>query len=148
MFKHILVAVDGSSTSSLALEQAIQLARELQAKLRLLHAVYDATLDFEIEYPDTAVLWEALRGSGEEILKKAEALTGQAGVEAETKLLEIRRAHEHVAEEIAAEADAWPADLIILGTHGRRGLGRLLLGSVAERVARIASKPVLLVRGQ
>jgi nucleotide-binding universal stress UspA family protein len=148
MFKHILVAVDGSSTSNLALQQAIQLARESQASLRLLHAVYDNALDFEIEYADAPALREALRRSGEAILSKSEALAQQAGVEAETKLLEIRRSNEHVAEAIAAEADAWPADLIVLGTHGRRGLRRLLLGSVAEGVARIASKPVLLVRGE
>jgi nucleotide-binding universal stress UspA family protein len=148
MFKHILVAVDGSSTSNLALQQAIQLARKSQVKLRLLHAVYDAALDFEIEYADARALREALRRSGEEIPRNAEALARQAGVEAETKLIEIRRSNEHVAEVVAAEADAWPADLIVLGTHGRRGLRRWLLGSVAERVARIASKPVLLVRGE
>jgi nucleotide-binding universal stress UspA family protein len=54
----------------------------------------------------------------------------------------------HIYDSIAEEAKHWPADLIVIATHGRRGVRRLLLGSVAEGLARVASKPVLLVRSE
>jgi nucleotide-binding universal stress UspA family protein len=63
-------------------------------------------------------------------------------------MAEIETIGHRVADVIAAEAAAWPADLIVVGTHGRRGVNRLLLGSVAEGVARVATRPVLLIRGQ
>jgi nucleotide-binding universal stress UspA family protein len=63
-------------------------------------------------------------------------------------MLEIEQLGRNAADLIAAEADAWPADLIVVGTHGRRGVRRLLLGSVAEGVVRTATKPVLLIRGE
>jgi len=70
------------------------------------------------------------------------------GIEAATKLIEIKRAGDRVTDMIAKEADNWPADLIVISTHGRRGFNHLLMGSVAEGVMRIATKPVLLIRGQ
>ena len=69
-----------------------------------------------------------------------------AGVAVETTLITIDTLKKRIPEVIAEDAETWPADLIVIGTHGRRGLARLFLGSVAEGVARVASKPVLLVR--
>jgi nucleotide-binding universal stress UspA family protein len=87
----------------------------------------------------------AWREAGEEILARAAARASQARVEAESTLLESdgRR----VSATVVKEAQRWGADLIVVGTHGRRGLDRLLLGSVAEGVARTAPVSVLLVRG-
>lgn len=83
---------------------------------------------------------------GEEELKKAAHLAQEGGVEAEIKLIEIKRTNDRVRDMISKEADEWPADLIVIGTHGRRGFSNLLMGSVAEGVVHIASKPVLLIR--
>jgi nucleotide-binding universal stress UspA family protein len=88
----------------------------------------------------------ALYKSGEQILEKALAQVRARGLEAETKLIQIVTINEHAADELVAEAQRWPADLIVVGTHGRRGFRHLLLGSVAEGVIRSAKQPVLLIR--
>lgn len=147
MYKHILLAVDGSSTSDLALKEAAKLAKEQQAELRIVHVVDKVTLNM-----DTPVAveeyWEAIRKSGQQILERARAVARKAGVEAETKLLEIETAGYRIAELVSREGKEWPADLIVVGTHGRRGFSHILLGSVAESLIRTATKPVLLVRGE
>jgi nucleotide-binding universal stress UspA family protein len=91
---------------------------------------------------------ETFRKSGRKILEKADAEMRKAGMTADIKMLEIETFGHHVADAIAAEGETWPADLIVIGTHGRRGVNRLLLGSVAESVTRVATKPVLLIRGK
>lgn len=75
------------------------------------------------------------------------ATVREAGVEFDTKSIVIETLDQHIYDAIDGEAKRWPADLIVIGTHGRRGFRRLLLGSVAEGVSRVASKPVLLIRG-
>lgn len=146
MFKHILVAVDDSETSRLALQEATNLARAQHARLRIVHVVDEVKVHWEMEVADIAALREAAIKSGSDILDRARLVAQDAGVEAETKLLEIGRSGHRIAEEIAQEADAWPADLIVAGTHGRRGVHHLLMGSVAEGVMRLAPTPLLLVR--
>ena len=149
MYKRILVAVDGSKTSQLALRQGIQLAKEQQAQLRIVHVVDELTLNVESRY-QLEDFWNAIRKAGEHILEKARARAVKAGIEPETKLLEIQtmgRLVRRVADFIVKEAERWPADVIVIGTHGRRGLSHLLLGSVAEGVIRISAVPVLLIRG-
>jgi len=147
MFKRILVAVDGSHTAELAFQEAIMLAKELRAQLRAVHVVDEVSLNWP-EGGDFEAVQETFRKSGRKILENADAEMRKAGMTAETKMLEIETFGHRVADMIAAEAEAWPADLIVIGTHGRRGVNRLLLGSVAEGVARVATKPVLLIRGK
>ena len=89
-----------------------------------------------------------LRNAGEQVLTRAAATSGSLGVTAETTLLEIVEPGKHIYDLIEHEAERWPANLIVIGTHGRRGVRRLLLGSVAEGLIRITTKPVLLVRGE
>ena len=148
MYKHILVAVDGSNTSDLALHEAIKLASEQQANLRLLHVV-DLTPSYtDLTIPDQMLQYqEALRESGEKVLATCQALADKSGVQADTELQAIETPGEHVFDVIAAAAIRWPADLIVIGTHGRRGVRRFVLGSVAEGLIRVSAKPVLLVRG-
>ncbi len=132
MFRNILVAVDGSSISDLALHEVLPFARHLQASLRVVHvgtARADRTAD-----------------AGDGILGRAAADAGQAGVPIETRFLEAAAQSRAIADAISTEAAAWPAELVVVGTHGRSGLSRLLLGSVAEAVVRTAKTPVLLVR--
>lgn len=148
MFKRILVAVDGSQTGELALQTAIRLATELQAQLRIAHAADIANINQDSGFPKRSRMAENIIKNGQDILSSSEAIAASAGVAAETKLITIDALKKRIPEAIAEDAETWPADLIVIGTQGRSGLARLFLGSVAEGVARVASKPVLLVRGE
>jgi len=148
MFKRILVAVDASQTSELALETAIRLALESKAQLRIVHVVDAASINMGDEFLAQSSVSESLVNTGREILSGAERTTAAAGVAVETRLITIEDLDKRIPEAIADDAEAWPADLIVIGTHGRRGLSRLFLGSVAEGVMRVATRPVLLIRGE
>ena len=148
MFKRILVAVDGSDTADQALREAIKLAREFQAQLRIVHAVDIVNINLGTEFLDSSEIFDAMIRGGREILRKAELVAREAGIPVETWLIEIGTLGHRIPEMIAADAEAWPADLIVICTHGRRGLSHLLMGSVAEGVVRVATKPVLLIRGK
>lgn len=146
MYSRILVAVDESDTSRHALQQAIELARKLSATLRMVHVLDMSWLPIGPEVAiDTAALSAARRGVGEKIIAAARDAAQQAGFEAEAALIETETPIQQVAEAIAREASRWGADLVVLGTHGRRGFQHLMLGSVAEKVARLSPGPVLLV---
>lgn len=147
MYKKILIAMDGSDTAKKALDEAVRLAGEWQGRLRIVHVLDEVSLNREAELAGGRSLREAQRAAGREILDQAAAAAQQAGVPAETELLVLDRLVLHIADVVAADAEAWPADLIVVGSHGRRGVRRLFLGSVAEAVARTASTPVLLIRG-
>jgi nucleotide-binding universal stress UspA family protein len=144
-YRRILVAVDGSATSMKGLREAIRLAKDDRAQLLLLHVVNEfyafATLDGVAPGVD---LVPALREGGQRILAKAKALTDKEGVRAKTLMRETLGGP--AADTIVRDARRQRADLIVLGTHGRRGLRRLVLGSDAEAVVRTSPVPVLLVR--
>lgn len=147
MYQHILVPIDGSATAERALMEAVKLAAG-KAKLRLVYVIEEVyPLDAEgFAFIDYAALQEAVRKTGERALAQAAETALKSGVTAQTALLEATGVR--VASVIDREAQSWPADLIVIGTHGRSGLSRLLLGSVAESVVRGASVPVLLVRAE
>lgn len=148
MYKHILVAYDGSEVSDLALGEAIELALALKSELRLVNVVDAALLfDWNTDFVDVVELENNLVAEGKKILDKAMSICKAAGVEAETKLAKADHYDVRVMDLIQREAAAWPADLVVIGTHGRRGFSHLMLGSVAEGVIRTAQTPVLLVRG-
>ena len=148
VFKRILVAVDGSHTADQALQEAIKLAKELQAQLRIVHAVDIVNINLSTEFPNPSEISDAMTKSGQEILRKAEAVARGAGIPVESRLIEINTLGHSIPEMIAEDADTWPADIIVICTHGRRGLSHLFLGSIAEGVVRVATKPVLLIRGK
>jgi nucleotide-binding universal stress UspA family protein len=145
MYGRILVPVDGSEAAWRGLDEAVRLAKVLGSAVRLLTVVDDLPA---IAIPQAAAfsrqLLEALRARGEEILANAREAARHQGLAVDTRLAEIVDRAAGVV--IVGEAEKWPADLIVLGTHGRRGLRRLVLGSDAEYVVRAASVPVLLVR--
>jgi nucleotide-binding universal stress UspA family protein len=87
---------------------------------------------------------EIMRQSGSKILEDALAVAKAAGVPAETELFD--NFGERLAEVVADSATRFKADLIVVGTHGRRGLGRMMLGSGAEQIIRLAPVPVLVIR--
>lgn len=144
-YKRILVPVDGSEPANVALAEAIRVARATGGELRLLHVVEQQILS---SMPDAAMLTnqlvEALEAAGNELLRGGVQEAANAGVGADSVRVEGRA--RRVSEVIVEQAAAWPADLVVMGTHGRRGLDHLLLGSDAERVARSVSVPLLLVR--
>ncbi len=145
MYQHILIPVDGSPTSDRALQEALTLARQQNAQLQLLHVIEDirfVDIESSINY---AELQETMKNSGAKILAQAQTAVQQAGMTAETKLLEA--SGKRIASVIVTEAEHWPADLIVIGTHGRSGFSRLLFGSVAEGVVRTTQVPMLLIRG-
>lgn len=147
MYNHILVAIDGSDTSNLALREAIKLANEQGAMLRLVHVV-DETLAYSaVDAPYGPEYIKAMEEAGRKVIADGSAIARAAGVEFDTKSIVIDALDQHIYNAIDDEATRWPADLIVIGTHGRRGFKRLFLGSIAEGLTRIASKPVLLIRG-
>jgi nucleotide-binding universal stress UspA family protein len=147
MYARILVGIDGSDPSVLALDEAVRLAKEQGSKLRILHVV-DEGLVVSPNVP-SANLGEsepARLEQGRSILESARDRARKAGIEPETVLLE-EMTHQP-GRHLVDQAAEWSADLIVCGTHGRSGVRRLLLGSDSEYVARHAPVPVLLVRGK
>lgn len=148
MYQRILVPTDGSATSSKGLDEAIALAKLTGGSLRLLHVVDAMPVAIEAEGMAgfSADVLPALRQSGQFILDLARKRVEAEGVNVETSLREVISGR--VCDIVVEEASRWHADLIVLGTHGRRGVRRMLLGSDAEQVLRLAPVPVLLVRGE
>jgi nucleotide-binding universal stress UspA family protein len=147
-YRRILAAVDGSTMSEQALKEAIAIAADMQAELRIIHVVDEAPLIiWATAYARLDEVRESYRQSAQQILDEAVAEAKSAGLDASSRLLYNDAVGMRVGELLTREARDWPADLIVLGTHGRRGFSHMLLGSVAEAVVRIASTPVLLVRG-
>lgn len=146
MYQRILVPVDGSPTSVKGVEEATKLATLTGASLRLFHCVEmsDIALGFDAYAANANDSFSLVREAGQRILEQAAARVASAGVAVDTFICD--RAGEVVADLVIEQAKAWEADLIVIGTHGRRGVGRLLLGSTAEEVIRRSSVPVLLVR--
>ena len=144
-YKRILVPVDGSTTATAGLREALRLAAGLRARLRLVYVIDEFPVVQSEAYGFTGVdLLGALAKAGEAVLARARKLAAGRHVRADTAV--ARSAMGRVGEVIVREAKKWRADLIVMGTHGRRGLGHLVLGSDAETVIRAARVPVLLIR--
>lgn len=145
MYKRILVPIDGSDTARRGLKEAIALATEQKATLRLLHVTSDFPVMLEMA---NALNFDKVRDGlnqyGRDQLDNAKALAKGLGLEVETQLHDLKGGR--VADAIVEEAKSAGCDLIVIGTHGRRGFKRALLGSDAEQVLRASPVPVLLVR--
>jgi nucleotide-binding universal stress UspA family protein len=141
-FKPILVAVDFEPPSLAALDWAIDLASQIEANVVVLH-VYDIPI---VGIPDGAFIPSAqyvakLLTTAEEALAATIGPRRDRGVELATLL------RQGVAwETIHRVADELDAELIVVGTHGRKGLAHALVGSIAEKTMRIARRPVVVVR--
>jgi len=157
MYQRILVPVDGSPPSQRGLTEAIALARRTGARMRLINVVDTVSLAMQADAVSLAMQADAFAGTvgdmiplmregGQKILVSARTQVEAAGIGVDTVLRDGFAAR--VCDLVIDEAKAWSADLIVIGTHGRRGAARWLLGSDAERILRMSSVPVLLVRAR
>ncbi len=145
MFKRILVPIDGSDTAWVALNKAIDLAKDQGARLRIIEIVDLGPLfRASLSGVNLADIEQAIIQDCQKDLARAESLARAAGIVPETALIE--GSGRRISDEIADDASRWSADLIVMGTHGRHGIERFVLGSVAEGVARTATMPVMLIR--
>lgn len=149
MYDRILVSIDGSTPSNRAIDEAVKLVALSQGKIRLVSVVpalanayaagaYSGFVPLESQ--------ESFEQETSEILATAQADLKKRGVDVETKLISLDAGTDEIADAVLREAQEWNADVIVLGTRGRRGINRLLLGSVAETLLRITTVPVLLVK--
>lgn len=147
MYRNILVPIEGSDTAQRGLDEAIALAKSLRSRIRLLHVIDESQLLSPLAMGTSfELIFEQVRNYGTSILRAAATSVRGSGIEVETQLIEANGGL--AGEHILGEAAAWPADLIVCGTHGRRGVRRIVMGSDAEYVVRQSSAPVLLVRAR
>lgn len=142
MYRKILVPVDGSPAAERALREGIRLAASLKATLRVLHVVSGFPLEMELSFVDYRKVHADQRRSGSALLGQAVRDAASAKVSAEPLL---RERNSGAIGDLIVEEAVHGCDLIVMGTHGRRGLRRFALGSDAERVLRDSPVPVLLM---
>jgi nucleotide-binding universal stress UspA family protein len=144
MYQRILVAIDGSPTGHHAFDAALELAKQNGAELRACHVIENAAIYYNVPGYDPSILRDQLVAQGAQIAKDFTQEIGAAGVKGEVTVSEAS-ALSDVATVVLDTAAEFKADLIVLGTHGRRGFKRLVLGSVAEQCLRQANLPILLI---
>ena len=149
MFKRILLAVDDSATSLMAFEEATKLAKDQSAKLRILHVV-DLAPPYLMAMPQFSIddYNKMLQNAGDELMADLRDKLTSSEIDFDQKIEVVKSLRIRVSDVINKQADEWPADLVVIGTHGRRGFDRIMLGSVAEAVVRTCNSPVLLIRGK
>lgn len=144
MFKHILVPVDGSATSLLAVDKAAGLARAFGSAVTAIYVLdpYPFTgIGADFAYGQAEYL-TAANAEADKALQAVRAAMDSAGIAVQTLVGESHAAHEGIVRAVESVG----ADLIVIGSNGRRGLERLVLGSVTQRVLQTATVPVLVVR--
>ncbi len=148
MYKHMVVAVDGSKTSLNALNHAAGLAIQGGARLTLVTVANPSEyMTLAPEFLQHESYEAAAIAGGNEVLAEASAKAKEAGVvDVKTHLLVASKGAKEMAQELVEYAVAQQADLIVIGTHGRSGLMHLLMGSFAETVMRQSSLPLLVIR--
>lgn len=144
-YKRILVPIDGSRAAEAGLREAMKLASGSRgATIRLLHVLEPLPALQGMEVIITDTLLDNMTSFGEKILHNARAMVESHGIRAETVFR--KKPLQRAADGITAEIRKWKADVVVMGTHGRRGLSRVVLGSDAETVVRMSNVPVVLVR--
>ncbi|MDR3409707.1 MAG: universal stress protein [Formivibrio sp.] len=149
MYQHILVPVDSTSTGQTILKEAARLSKQCPHSIvRLVHVINmaEATMEALVYGSIQSEMKRAdqVRAIGKKVIDDAFAAAKEAGLEPETRLVEVW--DKAASEAILEEVKKWGADIIVMGTHGYRGVQHLLMGSVAEGVVRHTTIPVLLVR--
>ncbi|MDR3476758.1 MAG: universal stress protein [Gammaproteobacteria bacterium] len=147
-YKRIMVAVDGSETSDSAFLEALNLTKLLQAELCIVTVVAPFPLRNVAIGADIDRCQVINRNDSQTILDHLKDIAQQKNINAEIKLIEMADTTTTISEKIIEVAETWHTDLIVIGTHGKQGFRRLVLGSVAEGTARRSSIPVMLVRAK
>lgn len=140
LFKKILIATDGSKRTQNAVEMGLNIAKERGSKVYAVYVVDTVTftsIPMDVTWEN---MYQLLKDEGEDAVKAVKD-QATAGVEVETKVLEG-----NPAVEITKFAADNGVDLIVMGTLGKSGIDRILLGSTAEKVIRIAHCPVLVIK--
>jgi nucleotide-binding universal stress UspA family protein len=148
MYQRILLAIDGSHASHLALHQATIVAKATGAEVQALFVADTSDAALDMVGFDAIAYTERVIEYGRDTLADVDAKLEAAGVKHSTKLLEKAVAPGQISSTIVNEANETGADLIVMGTHGRRGIKHMVMGSVAEGVVRKTNKPVLMVRSE
>lgn len=145
MYKHLLIAIDGSELAQTALRQGVALAKSLDAKVTIVtvsepwhsYAPGEIAMPFPVkQYQDSIAKWAL------EILAKAKAVADDVGVNSAT----VHIKEDYPADGILSVAEKQDCDLIVMASHGRRGLSRIILGSQANQVVTHSQVPVLICR--
>ncbi len=144
MYKRILVAVDGSETSRRAFEAALDLAKAMGSTLQPFYVVENTPMYFDAPGYDPSILRNQMIAQGKELAEDMDKAMSERGVQGAMVTGEASSLDD-VPTLVLNAAKAQGADLIVMGTHGRRGFQRLILGSVAERCVRQSALPVLLI---
>ncbi|MGV2288037.1 universal stress protein [Trinickia sp. YCB016] len=144
MYKRIFVAIDDSKPSRRAFDTALDLAKSNRATLRAFHALKDSAIGYQVPSYDPSVLREKLTEEGAVLAQEFSQAIREAGVDGEV-VTGPASTIEDVAVRVLQAATAFDADVLVMGTHGRRGVHRLIMGSVAERCLRQSALPVLLI---
>ncbi|WP_420993733.1 universal stress protein [Cupriavidus sp. 30B13] len=145
MYSKILVAVDGSESAAQALTEALRLAAAMHSELIVVHVIDNTYLRYEVGYVDLTDLRASLIEGGRLVLEQAQARAAEAKVKCTPVMIDDALSVGDVSAAIEQAAEQNGADLLVVGTHGRRGVRRLLMGSVAEGLVRQCRLPVLLV---
>ncbi|MGO4762250.1 universal stress protein [Cupriavidus sp. 2KB_3] len=146
MYQHVIVAVDGSACARRALDEAVTIASACGAQLEIIHVIDYTLLQYETGYGIRADVVPELLEFGRSILVEAADVARRAGIRHTETLIDNVISLGNVAAQVLKHVGECGADLVVTGTHGRHGLKRVFLGSVAETLARSSPVPVLLVR--
>ena len=146
MYQRILVPVDGSDCAGRGLSEAIALAKLTHARLRIVHVIDEplVAIGADAALGATVDLVSIAREAAQRVLAHAREKVLVAGIPVDDLMLDTFDGR--VCDLVVQAAKDWHADLVVIGTHGRRGVDRLLLGSDAEQILRLSPVPVLLVR--
>lgn len=145
MYSRILVALDGSETASAALDVAVRLAHDTGAQLQPLYVIDIPLIAYDAPGFDPSIVRDAYVEESRIVVADAKTRMAREGVKGSPRSVDTEPGVDDAAQCIVRTAADWHADLIVMGTHGRGGVRRLVLGSVAESVLRTAPCPVLLV---
>lgn len=146
MYRNILIAVDGSESSKRALLQAVHMANTGYGKMTAVYVLDRSAMFMYAANYDQFALVDTLRRDGERVLADAQAAVAEHGLKCDIEMEETDNISEDVADCLLRSAQRNGVDLVVMGTHGRRGVRRMMTGSVAERFLRFSCCPVLVVR--
>ena len=147
MYQRILAPIDGSGTAQRAFDFALETARENGAELIPLYVVEVPIAAYQAPGFNPAIVRDTLFEEGERLKAETLAAMQRQNVKGAPSVVETAVPGGDIAECILEQARANHCDLVVMGTHGRRGVRRLMLGSVAERFVRMACCPVLMIPG-